>query len=380
MSDVPPRRFSVPELPTEIMLKIFLLCDAKTLVRVQCTSHYWMETLASYEFVNELDDIWRNQGFSIFGHFGYSDNSRRTLDWIIKFNSNSGQRFPAVLPFDLGSRGWFDIIGIQKGVFCFRFSRTGEFSTLLIWNPMTQHQFWVADPIQLIADDSSFLFSFLYFPGTLNYSIVSIFLELGEENRCVFTTYDSMLRDWTPRVQCPDYVRKLDPAYVALNDASYWVTWSHDEPINTAPYIISFSSLTTTFQQISLLEEAHTTCHSLLIRDDHLCLGANTHNAQGYNTVIWQVDFVGDQLSWSKLFNITGSGHAFIPVVMIDGDIIQVLERHVQVEDVEDMEYTHFHLRRFFAATGRKKSLLWVNYEDGVKLRSIHPYYEGFYP
>ncbi|MED6157733.1 hypothetical protein PIB30_026129 [Stylosanthes scabra] len=248
MSDVPPLRFYVPELPTELLTQIFLLCDAKTLIRVQATCHFWKDTLGSYEFVEQMGALWQTQRCSIYGHFGYLDNSRRTHDWVIKFSPSSGQRFPAVLPFE------------------------------------------------------------------------------------------------------------LDPAYVTLDGVCFWVTWSHGEENVTPPYIVSFSSLTRMFQQIILPEEIHATCHMLLINDGHLCVAANTHNSEG------------------------GTGHAFIPATILDGDVIQVLESHVEIDDVQGMEWTHFHLRRYVTATGKRKTLLCVNYDGGVKLRSIHTYCEGFYP
>ncbi|MED6210734.1 hypothetical protein PIB30_066903 [Stylosanthes scabra] len=263
MSDIPPSKFSIPELPYELMSKIFLFCDAKTLVRVQATSHLWKDTLNSYEFVKEIAAVWRSKGCSLFGHFCYKEQTRRSLDWVIRMSSETGQRFPSALPFVVGNKGWFDIVGIDNGVFCFRLSKTRDVSNLVIWNSMSRRQFVLDDPITGIADESTFLFSFLYYQNTINHSIVAIFLERRRQTRCVFTVYDSSSRRWIARVPCPSYVRKLDPAYVILNGVTYWVTWSHDQDAETRPYIISFSSLTLTFKQIPLPDEALTTCHSL---------------------------------------------------------------------------------------------------------------------
>ncbi|MED6187752.1 hypothetical protein PIB30_079441 [Stylosanthes scabra] len=343
MSDIPPSRFSVPELPYELMIKILLLCDAKTLLRVQATSHLWMETLSSYHFVHDIESIWRRKGCSLFAHFGYADTSRRSSDWVIKLSSDSGHKFPSVLLFAISNRGWFDVVGVDKGVFCFRLSRTGGVKTV-------------------------------------KYAIVAIFLECGKQTRCVFTMYGNTSRVWNARSPCPSFVRKLDPACVTLGGITYWVTWSHDQNQQTPPYIVAFSSLTNTFKKISFPSEALTICHTLLVRDGHLCVAANNHNAEGYTTMIWQVYKAGDDYVWSKLFDISGNAHSFIPGAIVDGDVIQVLERHVQVEELEGMEYTTVHIRKFYEATRRRRSLLWKNYEDDVKLRSLHTYYEGFYP
>ncbi|MED6206262.1 hypothetical protein PIB30_024988 [Stylosanthes scabra] len=176
-----------------------------------------MENLASYEFVEELSTIWRSQRCSLLGHFGYIDNSRRIEDWVIKFSPSSGQRFLVVLPFEFGNQGWFDIVGIDKGVFCLRLSKTGEVIKLVMWNPITQRQYHIEDPLQPNMKETTLLFSFLFLPQTVNYTILSILLQVGEETNCLFTTYDSRLRIWSPREQCPAYVRNLDPAYVALD-------------------------------------------------------------------------------------------------------------------------------------------------------------------
>ncbi|MED6217505.1 hypothetical protein PIB30_018315 [Stylosanthes scabra] len=277
-------------------------------------------------------------------------------------------------------RGWFDVVGIDKGVFCMRFSSVGDVSNLVAWNPISRRKHVITDPIHGIADGSSFLFAFLYFPESVNYAVVSIYLELGDDPQCVFTLFDNSVGSWTPPLECPPFVRKLDPAYVNIDGTVYWVTWLHDNESDAPPYIISFSTLTTEFRQIPLPSDGLTTCHTILNRDGHLCITVNNHNVQAYNSVIWQAEVVHDEFVWTKLFEVGGNGPTFIPALMIENDVIRVLERHVEVNDVEGVEFTHIHLRRFYSEVGRRRSLLWVNYEGDVKLRTVHAFYEGFYP
>ncbi|MED6195903.1 hypothetical protein PIB30_042228 [Stylosanthes scabra] len=347
MSDVPPSRILLPELPDDILFNIFLHCDARTLIRVQVTNHFWMESLSTHEFVAKIEKRWRKRGCTLFGHFGHSDESRRSADWIIKMSSHTGQRFPATLPFLMTQQGWFDIVGVDNGVFCMRYSCVGAMSHLVAWNPISHRRFVITDPIHGIADETSFLFAFLYYPETVNYAVVSIYLEIGDNPQTVFTLFDSSVRSWSLPLQCPPYVRLLDPAYVTVNGIVYWVTWSHGNETHIPPYIVSFSPLTTEFQQLPLPNEA--------------------------------ITVVSDEFVWNKLFEVGGNGPSFIPAVMVENDVIQVLERHVQVNDVEGAEFTHIHMRRFYSANGRRISLLWVNYEGDVKLRSVHTFYEGFY-
>ncbi|MED6143693.1 hypothetical protein PIB30_008335 [Stylosanthes scabra] len=379
MSDIPPSGVFMPKLPDDLLFRIFIHCDAKTLIRVQATNHFWMESLSTQEFVAEIENCWRKRGCSLFGHFGHNDESRRSSDWIIKMSSHTGQRFPATLPFLMTQQGWFDVVGIDKGVFYMRYSSVGVVSNLVAWNPISRRKFVISDHIHEIGDETSFLLAFLYFPKTVNYAVVSIYLELGDNPRTVFTLFNSSVRSWSPPLECPPYVRRLDPQYVTVNRIVFWATWSHSNETEFPPYIVSFSPLTAEFQQLPLPGEALTTCHTLLNRDGHLCIAINDHNFQAYNSVIWQPDVVNEEIVWTKLFEVGGNGPSFIPAVMVENDVIHVLERHVEVNDEEGVEFTHIHLRRFYSGCGRR-TLLWANYEGDVKLRSVNTFYESFYP
>ncbi|MED6133495.1 hypothetical protein PIB30_028676 [Stylosanthes scabra] len=320
MSDIPPSKSSVPELPYELMFKIFLCCDAKTLVRVQATSHLWKDTLNSYEFVSEIAVMWRNKGCSLFGHF------------------ETGQRFPSVLPFVVANEGWFDIVGIDNGVFCFRLSKTGDVSNLVIWNPLSRRQCVLDDPITGIADESTFLFSFLYYPRTINYSIMAIFLDRDDckmplrftgmerdtrrslvwnaitgairtipgppsdgfpillptlsfvhipstSHYCIVHTYrkrhnddflmyqmsSSQLHRWSRTRGCLGKIHRLGPNSVVLDGVVYWINHSHEET-HSPESIISFSVVKRIFNIFNIPPDLHPTCHSLIAYEGRIAV------------------------------------------------------------------------------------------------------------
>ncbi|KAL4381572.1 hypothetical protein AHAS_Ahas04G0146900 [Arachis hypogaea] len=75
MSDIPPKRVILPDLPNEIMLGIFYRCDARMLLSVRSTCHYWRNKLNYYEFITEMGTRWKSNGCSFLAGFGFSSRS-----------------------------------------------------------------------------------------------------------------------------------------------------------------------------------------------------------------------------------------------------------------------------------------------------------------
>ncbi|MED6218783.1 hypothetical protein PIB30_029865 [Stylosanthes scabra] len=313
MSDIPPKKLIIPYLPDEMCLEIFKRCDAKTLRNVKATSRYWRETLSSYEFVSEVSTFWKSKG---------------------------------------------------------------DRSHLLVWNPAIGSTKMIPDPPRHFCTKCAFLYTFAYFPNSVNYGIVHLYKRQQCQKTWTLTLYSSAEKKWVVNVSCPEYGRSLDPNYASLDGVIYWMKWRDNDRDMSPIFIVSFSMLTHKFGQIFILAEATTNYHGLLIHGGKLCVGAINYDHKRYNCTIWEIDSIGETPNWSKLFTYDGYGHPYLPAMFIDGDVIQVLEKYYQVDDLPHMKHTIIHMTRWSPFKKTQYNLKWMQFDNFVRMRSLSTYYD----
>ncbi|MED6123372.1 hypothetical protein PIB30_048547 [Stylosanthes scabra] len=147
-------------------LEIFKRCDPKTLHNVRATSHYWRETLSSYEFVSEVSTCWRRKLCSLISHFGFNNKLSSSFDWVMNMDPVNGEANKLHLPMLTPSNGWFRIVGVENGIFCFRFCSTRDRSYLLAWNHAVGSTKMIPNPPKHYCTKCSFLYTFAYFPNS----------------------------------------------------------------------------------------------------------------------------------------------------------------------------------------------------------------------
>ncbi|MED6133075.1 hypothetical protein PIB30_024908 [Stylosanthes scabra] len=328
MSDIAPRKFKVPQvpdLPDEVIFVIFSMCDPLTIQAAKSTSRYWKEKLSSYEFVSTISEKLIPLGCSIYAHFGFARTNMATSDWVMKMDPLTGEQSEFLLPFLVINRGWYRIVGVDNGVFCVRYSSFGISSHLLVWNPTTYSSRVIPDPPRHYCKDCSYLYSFAHFPNSINYAVVHIFKQTPDSPCWKLAMYLSLERNWVVKMECPTFVRRLDPCYASLNGVLYWLHWNMEDIDSNPPYIICFCLTSPSFRQISLPARMRAHCHSLLIKDNKLCVNANDHTMQAYRSTFWQANNIHDQPTWSRLYSYNGYGTHYLPASIIDDEIIQVM-------------------------------------------------------
>ncbi|RYR47898.1 uncharacterized protein LOC110265136 [Arachis ipaensis] len=328
MSDIPPTEVEVPQLPDEVISEIFYLCDTLTIVSFSATCRYWRQRITSFDFLSQISKIWKMRGCSLFTHFGFASPVITSVDWIMKIDAVTGETGYLNLPFLLTQHGWFQLIRVEMGVFCIRYSSLGRRSHLVIWNPLIQMPRVLDDPLQRSSCEGSFTYAFAHFPNSVHYAILHVFKDEPDSTAYTLSMYTSFTRNWHVRISCPLYVQRLDPSYVVASGVVYWLA---DREDGDQPYIVSFSLMTLTFGQIYVPPKSMSHCGCLFVRDGCLCLASNNHTFYSYNSVIWQVSDTDEGVNWSQLFTYNGIGTLYVPVVMVDHDVIQVMERHLQL-------------------------------------------------
>ncbi|KAL4314620.1 hypothetical protein AHAS_Ahas15G0103300 [Arachis hypogaea] len=346
MSDVPPVSIPLPDLPDEVMLDIFHRADASTILNARSTCRSWRVKLSSYDFVTTLAQRWKHHGCSLLMHFCYPSSLMNSVDWVMRMDASSGYTMPFHFPFLLTYEGWFHIIGVENGILCKRYSSMGKNSYLLSWNPL----------------DLVYLYALVYFPSTLDYAILYIFKQTSESPSSSLSIYTSFRRNWNMIITCPPYVVTLDATYVTLDGSIYWLTCSVDDDERRSPYIAL----------------AH--CYMLMLLNQKVCLTSSTHDEEVFSTSIWHVTVTKEKPAWTRLFMYNGVAPLFTPAIFVDENIIEIKERHFEEDGVDDSHVSHFHICRYTPMDKTRRTLHWVEYEDKVRIKSLHVYHETLYP
>ncbi|XLT91316.1 hypothetical protein HN873_012991 [Arachis hypogaea] len=380
MSDVPPISIPLPELPDELMLDIFHRADASTILNARSTCRSWRVKLSSYDFQTTLAQRWKHHGCSLLMHFCYPSSLMNSVDWVMRMDASSGYTMPFHFPFLLTYEGWFHIIGVENGILCIRYSSMGKKSYLLSWNPVSRKSKIIQDPVYIFQPDLVYLYALVYFPSTLDYAILYIFKQTSESPSSSLSIYTSFRRNWNVIITCPPYVVTLDATYVTLGGSIYWLTCSVDDDERRSPYIVCFSLLSNTFQQIFIPRQALAHCYMLMLLNQKVCLASSTHDEEVFSTSIWHVAVTEEEPAWTRLFMYNGVAPLFTPAIFLDEDIIEIKERHFEEDGVDDSHVSHFHICRYTPMEKTRRTLHWVEYEDNVRIRSLHVYYETLYP
>ncbi|RYR29690.1 hypothetical protein Ahy_B01g054156 [Arachis hypogaea] len=322
---------------------------------------------------------WKHHGCSLMLHFCYPSSLLKSLDWVMRMDSSSGYTIAFHFPFLLTYEGWFQIIGVQNGIFCIRYSSMGWKSYLLAWNPVTRRSKIIQDYVYVYKPDMVYLYAFLYYPYTLHYAILHVFKHSSESTTFTLAIYTSFARDWRVVMTCPPYVQTIDAIYVTRDGCIYWVTYSDEDVERTNPYIVCFSILSNTFQRIFVPEQDLSHCYMLMILNQKLCLATSNHDEEVFHTYIWHVHVTEKDPTWTRLFMYNGIGSLFTPTMFVDEDIIEIKERHFEIEGADESHFSHFHICQYTPMNDTRRTLHWVEYEDQVRLRSLHVYYETIY-
>ncbi|KAL4397312.1 hypothetical protein AHAS_Ahas01G0179300 [Arachis hypogaea] len=113
MSDIPPTKVEVPQLPDEVIREILYLCDALTIVSFSATCRYWRQRLTSFDFLTQIPKIWKRRGCSLFNHFGFASPMSNSVDWTMTIDAVIRETGYLNLPFHLTQHGSFHLIGIE---------------------------------------------------------------------------------------------------------------------------------------------------------------------------------------------------------------------------------------------------------------------------
>ncbi|MED6146186.1 hypothetical protein PIB30_032224 [Stylosanthes scabra] len=377
MSGRLPNASQMHVLPEELLVEIFLHLDAAGILACRATCRYWRHKLSSYEFLLQLAKKWLAKESHIFIHFGYSLAEQLSVDWIMNLDPLTGQVFQFQFPFSLTQRGWFDLIGVDNGLFYVRYCEDGGESVITIWNPATGQRVEMEDPLQHHCPDCQYQYALVFFPASDEYAVLHISKEHDDSGPPTLKMYASFRRNWDVQVACPQFVRRLNPSCVAIEGVVYWITYGGYEGDEEPPYIVSFSCLDCTFEQIFLPIEAASHCQELLVRQGRLCLDVNNHNEETFRTDMWQLNEVHGNRSWSWLYMFEGVGPTYRPFLILEEDEIQIMERHMGVFGLEYINITHFHITRYGVAEQERRNLQSIEYNEDVKFRdqivSRHP-------
>ncbi|MED6159655.1 hypothetical protein PIB30_044219 [Stylosanthes scabra] len=120
--------------------------------------------------------------------------------------------------------------------------------------------------------------------------------------------------------------------------------------------------------------EAASHCKVCLVRQGHLCVASNNHNEETFRTEMWQLSQTDGLPNWTRMYTYQGPAPTYRPFLMVEEDEIQIMERHMGVFGLENINITHFHITRYQVVEKVRHNLQWIEYSEDVTFRSIFCY------
>ncbi|XP_057733881.1 uncharacterized protein LOC130949074 [Arachis stenosperma] len=155
----------------DILMEIFTRTDPKMAARCRTASTTWHVRLSSDRFRrdNTLANIRKHR--KVLLQIGDPETYGSTESFCI-VDCVDGGRVAAPMPEQLGSRGWWTVIGSNYGVICVQYSTTGPDLRLLLWNPLLRVVRPLDDPANKLLKQAVIGYAFGYRAGIDNYCII----------------------------------------------------------------------------------------------------------------------------------------------------------------------------------------------------------------
>ncbi|XLU66611.1 hypothetical protein S245_025664 [Arachis hypogaea] len=212
---------SISSLPRDLILKIFLLFDGKTIERGRCMSHEW------YNRLNQVDNMvtqFKSEGEK--GAVLHLDNPLKEADCgrHSMFIFETRVNVPIAAPLDWT---WFSMVGTNTGKLCARYSIDGRSSSLITKDPFGSWKSVIPDPgsngYHFNHRDEWSAYAFLCMVGCDDYKILSPTKRHLATAGYDMQMYLSSAGQWSPAVRTPPMIDKLSSGYAIANNCVFWV-------------------------------------------------------------------------------------------------------------------------------------------------------------
>ncbi|XP_016200208.1 putative F-box protein At1g46840 [Arachis ipaensis] len=224
MNDIPPKRGDLPFLSDDIILKILVKADPKTVGKCRSLSKAWNSRLCTNLFIKQNYKETKDRDRSVIVGIGSPPSDQNSM-WYVRASVDTGRQFNFNVPIEINHYGFYSILGSNHGVICLRISMGGLNSRLLMWNPLTRKRRVAPDEASKHCCHVVSLFAFGYLEDSVEYHIVHVHKRHYSDSTMSWSLYSSVEREWTHEGSFESNVQKLGPKSVVDNGVVYWIGW-----------------------------------------------------------------------------------------------------------------------------------------------------------
>ncbi|RYR14774.1 hypothetical protein Ahy_B04g071468 [Arachis hypogaea] len=259
MSDITPTKLPLSHLADDLLWKIFVKSELKTVGRCRTLNKTWRFKLSTALFVkqNFKENKDRNQSLIIGVGYPPSDSNSQ---WFVMADVEHGHQLQLNIPANINQFGYYSIVGTDNGNLCIRYCQGGLNSSLMILIPFTQYVNYVSDEAKRHCCHAVNLYAFGYLVDSIEYHIVHVYKKYFSERHISSMLYNSFEADWKHSGIFISDVLKVGPKSIVDKGVVYWIGWEgvgYAEPTS----ILFFSLQQRIFNEAKIPEQAKLTYH-----------------------------------------------------------------------------------------------------------------------
>ncbi|RYR36435.1 hypothetical protein HN51_030044 [Arachis hypogaea] len=378
MSDFLPMKTHLPHLGEDLLWRIFVRADPKTVGKCRSLSKAWNFRLCTPNFVKENYKENKERNRSVIIGIGFPPSDQNSL-WFVRAFVNDGSQVQFNVPTENQQFGFYAVIGSDHGNICLRISMGGLNSRLLIWNPLTGKKRYASDEsIKHLAHAVS-IYAFGFLEDTIEYRILYAWKKNFSQRTLSWSLYTSFEKDWTQSGTFETNMQKIGPKYVVNDGIFYWIGWEGAN-LTEASSIITFNLLQRMFHEAMIPMKVKSDYHALTQFNDGV--GFVTYRNVGFTrqVMVWQLRRNWDHdLEWEKMLKVSGFGLPYTPTLFVGKDIISVMEARSGHKGFNDTEGTDVLISRLKYMEGRRENLVHRTWQEHVNVKTITLHSEGLF-
>ncbi|KAL4366055.1 uncharacterized protein DS421_7g221680 [Arachis hypogaea] len=314
--------FNIPALPTDVILKIFLRSDAKTIGRGRCMSRDWYDRLKrANNMVTRFKSVGGN---AVVLHL---DNPLRDADCgrlsMFVFETRVAILVAAPLEWT-----WFSLVGTDSGKVCARFSTDGRSSSLITWDPLGSWRSVIANPgsdgYHYNHRDDCSAYAFLSMVGCDAYKILSLTKHNLASPGYDVQMYLSTTGRWSSANRTPPMIDRLSSGYAVV---SSWVFWVNCEGrfTKTPVSVVRFATMDSAWDEIEIGAGACVDHPTLIAHDDYVDLVTYERSALRFGVHVMTINLshVG-AMAWGRHLFIRVANMTETPSLKIGRDLLGI--------------------------------------------------------
>ncbi|XP_072087973.1 uncharacterized protein [Arachis hypogaea] len=196
MSDTPPNMKKLPHLSEDLIWKIMVKADPKTVGQCRTLSKGWNFRLCTNLFVKANYKENKDRSKSVIVGIGYPPGDYNSI-WFVRAYLHSGRQVQFNVPMDANQYGLYSVIGSENGIICIKISLGGLNSRLLVWNPVSDKRRYVTDEASKHSAHAVSLYAFGFLEDEIEYRIVHVYKRAFRQRNMSWSLYTSFEREWT---------------------------------------------------------------------------------------------------------------------------------------------------------------------------------------